>query len=157
MQAKHFAIYVFLSHDTLPVDVSLMTLHDVYLRPFRVFVTHGGGRALMVYHPPIRYVPTVANRWLLTSVLRCDWGSQGTNVTVASDCGDVGVLCVHDGTDPAFHASRDTPGANWGVKEAALLDCHQGGGCRARPACGPRSGARHRHEVFQISSAEQCQ
>ena len=122
MQAKHFAMYGQISHDTLPVDVSLTTLHDVYLRPFRAFVTRGGGRAVMASHPPIRYVPAVANRWLLTNLLRREWGPEGTNVTTASDCGDVGALCRRDGSDPAKPGSRDAPGANWGVaasKQAA--------------------------------------
>ena len=115
MQAKHFGMYGAVSHDTLPVDLSLTTLHDVYLRPFRAFVTRGGGRALMASHPPIRFVPAVANRWLLTNVLRREWGPAGSNITVASDCGDVGALCVRDGADPAMPASRDDPAANWGV------------------------------------------
>eukprot|EP01043_Picozoa_sp_COSAG02_P043353 COSAG02_NODE_3768_length_6264_cov_5.702676_5_plen_852_part_00 len=115
MQAKHFAFYGRISHDTLPVDTSLTTLHDVYLRPFRAFVKRGGGRAVMASHPPVRYVPAVANRWLLTTVLRVEWGPEGTNVSTASDCGDVGALCEHDGGDPAMPGSRDAPGANWGV------------------------------------------
>ena len=125
MQAKHFAFYGSISHDTLPVDVSLTTLHDVYLRPFRAFVKRGGGRAVMASHPPVRYVPAVANRWLLTNVLRREWAPEGTNITTASDCGDVGALCARDGSDPAMPASRDAPGANWGVaaskEEAAEL------------------------------------
>ena len=64
VQAKHFAMYGAIAHDSLPVDRSLTTLHDVYLRPFRAFVTRGGGRALMASHPPVRSVPAVANRWL---------------------------------------------------------------------------------------------
>ena len=109
MQAKHFAMYGALSHDTLPVDVSLATLHDVYLRPFRALVSRGGARALMASHPPVRSVPAVANRWLLTNVLRHEWAPNGTNVSVASDCGDVGALCQKN-VDPAAGGA-----GNWGV------------------------------------------
>lgn len=90
MQAKHFAMYGAISHDTLPVDRGLATLHDVYLRPWRVFVQRGGGRSVMASHPPVRQVPAVANRWLLTKILREEWGAA--EVTVASDDGDVSQL-----------------------------------------------------------------
>ena len=57
--------------------------------------------------------------------------------------GDVGALCVRDGADPALPASRDTPGANWGVapdkESAAALAV---GTSTTRPG----SGAKKRHE-----------
>ena len=46
----------------------------------------------MASHPPVRGSPAVANRWLLTNVLRQEWSPQGTNVTVASDNSDVSAM-----------------------------------------------------------------
>jgi beta-glucosidase len=96
MQAKHFAFYGAIPHDTLAVDRSLATLHDDYLRPWRAFVgPRGGGRSVMASHPPVNRVPAVANAWLLSETLRQAWAPHGENVTVASDNGDV--RCLADG------------------------------------------------------------
>ena len=103
MQAKHFAAYGALSHDTLAVNIRLDVLHDVYLRPWRAFITRGGARAVMVSHPPVQSVPAVANRWLLTTLLRQAWG--GANVTVASDDGDVSRLVTGWGGSAANDAA----------------------------------------------------
>ena len=49
-QAKHFFAYGKISHDSLPIDLSEGTLHDVYLRPWKSWVEDFGGRSVMVRH-----------------------------------------------------------------------------------------------------------
>jgi beta-glucosidase len=80
--AKHFAAYGAAEggRDYNTVDVSERTLRQVYLPPFRAAVGAGVGSVMASFNE-IGGVPSSANRWLLTSVLRHEWGFPGLVVS----------------------------------------------------------------------------
>jgi beta-glucosidase len=88
-EAKHYVAYGYGNADGSPADVSLYTLYNVYLRPWRAFVA-AGGRAVMVSHNSLNAIPMHSNAWALTDVLRGDLGCD--NCLVATDFRDVQLL-----------------------------------------------------------------
>jgi beta-glucosidase len=79
-------------------------LRNVYLKPFHAAVKAGAGGFMSAYMD-LNEVPASGNHWLLTDVLRKDWGFQGI---VLSDAFAVGNLVTHgyarDGEDAAYKA-----------------------------------------------------
>ena len=109
---KHFAAYgaVAGGMEYAQVDISPQTLHDVHLPPFRAALD-AGARALMSAFNDINGVPASANRWLLTDLLRGQWGFDG--VVVSDYTADM-ELIAHgyaagevDATAKAFSAGLD--------------------------------------------------
>lgn len=103
---KHFAAYgaAIGGRDYDEVDVSDAQLWNVYLPPFKAAVDAGAGNIMTAYMP-LNGVPATANRWLLTDVLRDQWGFEGFLV---SDANAVRNLVTHgfaeDLTDAAARA-----------------------------------------------------
>ena len=54
-EAKHYAVYGFGDADGSPADVSIPTLYDVYLRPWKAYV-QAGGRGVMAAHNTVNGV-----------------------------------------------------------------------------------------------------
>lgn len=52
-------------------------LREVFLRPFQMAVEQGGALAVMANYNEVNDVPGHANKWLLTDVLRGEWGFKG--------------------------------------------------------------------------------
>lgn len=75
---KHFAAYgaaeAGLDYNT--VDLSDRTLREVYLAPYKAGFAAGAGSAMASFNE-IGGVPATANRWLMTDVLRGEWGFPG--------------------------------------------------------------------------------
>ena len=103
---KHFAGYGAADggrdYDSSYVPEEL--LRNVYLKPFHAAVQAGAGGFMSAYMD-LNDVPASGNHWLLTDVLRKDWGFQGI---VLSDAFAVGNLVTHgyarDGEDAAYKA-----------------------------------------------------
>jgi beta-glucosidase len=103
---KHFAGYGAADggrdYDSSYVPEEL--LQNVYLKPFHAAVEAGAGGFMSAYMD-LNDVPASGNHWLLTDVLRKDWGFQGI---VLSDAFAVGSLVTHgyarDGEDAAYKA-----------------------------------------------------
>ena len=68
------------------VKASEKILREYYLPAFEACVKEGGAASTMAAYNAINGVPCTCNEWLLTDVLRCDWGFDGY---VVSDCGGV--------------------------------------------------------------------
>lgn len=109
---KHFAAYgaVAAGMEYAQVDISPQTLNDVHLPPFKAALD-AGARALMSAFNDINGVPASANRWLLTDLLRGQWGFDG--VVVSDYTADM-ELIAHgyaadeaDATQKAFSAGLD--------------------------------------------------
>ena len=78
-------------------------LREVYLRPFEACFKEGGAHGVMAsYNSIFNGLPSHANRWLLTKVLREEWGFDGI---VVSDYGGV------DGVAGAHRLAADLPEA----------------------------------------------
>ena len=91
---KHFAAYGAgeSGRDYNRVDMSLQRLYEEYLPPYEACVK-AGARAIMPAFNDINGVPCSVNRWLLTDVLRKDWGFDGLTVSDANAIGE----CVDHG------------------------------------------------------------
>ncbi len=103
--AKHFAAYGGAEggRDYNTVDISERTLRETYLPPFEAAVRAGAG-TLMSSFNEIGGVPSTANRFLLTDILRGEWKFDGF---VVSDWNSVGELLPHGVADtPADAALR---------------------------------------------------
>lgn len=90
---KHFALYGAAEggRDYNTVDMSLPRMFQDYLPPYKAAVDAGAG-AVMVSLNTINGVPATANRWLLTDLLRQQWGFKGLTI---SDHGAVKELIKH--------------------------------------------------------------
>ena len=76
--AKHFAAYgaaeAGLDYNT--VDVSERTLREVYLPPFKA-AFDAGALSTMASFNEISGIPATGNSWLMTQLLRGEWGFEG--------------------------------------------------------------------------------
>ena len=79
---KHFALYgaAEAGRDYNTVDMSRLKMYQYYLPPYRAAVEAGAGSVMCSFNE-IDAVPAAANRWLLTDLLRTQWGFQGFIVT----------------------------------------------------------------------------
>jgi beta-glucosidase len=97
--AKHYAAYGFGEggRDYNTVDISERTLRDVVLPPFKAAVDAGAG-TLMASFNEISGIPSSGNKFLLTDILRNEWGFNGF---VVSDWNSIGEMINHSyATDP---------------------------------------------------------
>jgi beta-glucosidase len=79
---KHFALYgaAQAGRDYNTVDMSRLQMYEYYLPPYRAAVEAGAGSVMSSFNE-IDAVPATANRWLLTDLLRTEWGFHGFVVT----------------------------------------------------------------------------
>ena len=69
--------------------ISEKQLREYYLPAYEALVKRGGAASIMASYNAINGIPSSANPWLLTKVLRDDWGFKGY---VVSDCGGPSTL-----------------------------------------------------------------
>jgi beta-glucosidase len=108
---KHFAAYD--QEDGRGGNNNLVPeryLREYDLVPFQACIMEGKAESIMASYSAINGVPSSANAWLLTQVLRGEWGFQGY---VVSDCG-----AVSNTVDQHHYAA--TPGE-------AIADCLNAG------------------------------
>jgi beta-glucosidase/beta-xylosidase len=111
---KHFVGYSAsrAGRNHAPVSMGPRELADVMLPPFEMAIKHGGARSVMHAYTDTDGVPAAANRALLTTLLRDEWGFTGTVVAdyfgvaflhvthgVAANSGDAAVLALTAGVD----------------------------------------------------------
>jgi beta-glucosidase len=79
---KHFALYgaAEAGRDYNTTDMSLHRMYNEYLPPYKAAVDAGAG-SIMTSFNDINGLPATANPWLLTDVLRKQWGFKGMVVT----------------------------------------------------------------------------
>jgi beta-glucosidase len=101
---KHFGGYgaPFGGRDYDSVALSDDELHNVYLRPYKAAVDAGAATVMSAYMD-LNSVPATGNQWLLTDVLRREWGFKGF---VVSDWGAVESLTTHGLTADAQAAAQ---------------------------------------------------
>jgi beta-glucosidase len=110
--AKHFAAYgageAGLDYNT--VDVSERTLREVYFPPFQSAFDAGAVTTMAAFNE-ISGVPATANAWLLTQILRREWGFGG--LVVSDYTGDEELIAhgfaadAREATKLAFMAGVD--------------------------------------------------
>lgn len=108
---KHFALYgaAEAGRDYNTVDMSRLKMYEYYLPPYKAAVDAGAGSVMASFNE-IDGVPATANKWLLTDLLRKQWGFKGFVVTdytginemIAHGLGDlqtVSALALNAGVD----------------------------------------------------------
>ncbi|MEU8146868.1 glycoside hydrolase family 3 N-terminal domain-containing protein [Nonomuraea sp. NPDC048901] len=111
---KHFAGYsaARAARNHGPVPMGRRELMDMILPPFETAIAEGGARSVMNSYSEVDGVPAAADSWLLTDLLREEWGFTGTVVSdywavpflatmheVAADTDEAGVLALSAGID----------------------------------------------------------
>ncbi|MFI7421258.1 glycoside hydrolase family 3 N-terminal domain-containing protein [Nonomuraea sp. NPDC049684] len=111
---KHFAGYSAsrAARNHGPVPMGRRELMDMILPPFEAALTLGGARSVMNSYSDVDGVPAAVDSWLLTDLLREEWGFTGTVVSdywavpflatmhqVAADPADAGAQALAAGLD----------------------------------------------------------
>lgn len=111
---KHFAGHATSrgGRNHAPVAMGERELRDLVLPPFEMAVRVGRAASVMNSYTELDRVPAAADRWLLTDLLRGEWGFDGTVVSdywavaflkskhgVAADMPEAGRLALHAGID----------------------------------------------------------
>jgi beta-glucosidase len=89
--------------DSYPVHRSQRELRELFFPPFEACIREAGARSIMASYNSLDGIPASANRWLLTDVLRREWGFTG--------------FVVSDYESVEWIADKHSAAANW--KEAA--------------------------------------
>jgi beta-glucosidase len=79
---KHFALYgaAEAGRDYNTVDMSKIAMYNYYLPPYKAAFDAGAGSAMTSFNV-VDYIPASGNHWLLTELLRDQWGFKGFVVT----------------------------------------------------------------------------
>lgn len=79
---KHFALYGApeAGRDYNTVDMSKIRMYNEYLPPYKAAIDAGVGSVMASFNE-IDGIPATGNKWLLTDLLRDDWGFDGFIVT----------------------------------------------------------------------------
>ena len=90
---KHFALYgaAEAGRDYNSVDMSKVRMFNDYLPPYKAAVDAGVGSVMSSFND-INGIPATGNKWLLTDLLRDQWGFKGF---VVSDYTSVNELTAH--------------------------------------------------------------
>ncbi|WP_298418454.1 beta-glucosidase BglX [uncultured Kordia sp.] len=75
---KHFALYGAseAGRDYNTVDMSRIKMYNEYLPPYKAAIEEGAGSVMASFNE-IDGIPATGNKWLLTDLLREDWGFNG--------------------------------------------------------------------------------
>ncbi|MGE5431659.1 MAG: glycoside hydrolase family 3 protein, partial [Syntrophomonadaceae bacterium] len=102
--AKHFAAYgaAVGGRDYNSVDMSLRTLHEVYLAPFKAALDAGVSTFMNSFND-LNGIPATGNSYLQKDVLKGLWNFQGF---VVSDWGSIGEMINHGFVKDNYEASE---------------------------------------------------
>ena len=108
---KHYAAYgaSLGGRDYDEVNISDSELHNVYLPPFEA-AAKAGAENFMTAYMGVNGIPATANKYLITDILRKEWGFKGFLV---SDANAVINLITH-------HFAKDRPAASAAALNAGL-------------------------------------
>ena len=133
---KHFALYGApeAGRDYNTVDMSRIRMYNEYLYPYKAAVDAGVGSVMASFNE-IDGVPATGNKWLLTDLLRDDWGFNGFVVTdytgihemIAHGMGDkydVASLALKAGVD--MDMAGDSPDVNAAFVKVLKEDLDKG-------------------------------
>jgi beta-glucosidase len=173
---KHMAAYEVPEAGTNvgPAEVTRRTLLEMYLPPFRAAIEQAHAQIVMASYNEIGGIPSHANRWMLTDVLRKQWGFQGLVTSdyegieqlqslhqVAGDLTDAAARALNAGVDndmPDGEAYANLPQAlAQGKVTQAQIDTAVGHVLRLKFLAGlfehPYADARHAQEVTDDAAA----
>ena len=88
-----------------PANITERTLREVFLQPFRYITANTEVRNIMASYNEVNGVPSHANTWMLTDLLRDEWGYKGA---VVSDYFGVRELTDRHAVAPDWKAAAVT-------------------------------------------------
>jgi beta-glucosidase len=90
---KHFALYgaAEAGRDYNTTDMSMVRMYNEYLPPYKAAIDAGAGSMMSSFND-INGVPATGNKWLMTELLRNQWGFQGF---VATDYTAINEMTAH--------------------------------------------------------------
>ncbi|MDP2206787.1 MAG: beta-glucosidase BglX [Alphaproteobacteria bacterium] len=79
---KHFALYggAESGRDYNTVDMSRIRMYETYFPPYKAAVDAGVGSVMCAFNE-VDGIPATGNKWLMTDVLRGEWGFEGLAVS----------------------------------------------------------------------------
>jgi beta-glucosidase len=134
--AKHYAGYSETQggRDASEADISRRKLRSYFLPPFER-AARAGAMMFMTGYQSMDGVPSTANRWLLTDVLKDEWGFKGVLVTdwdnvgrlvreqkVAATYADAAIVALRAGNDLIMTTPQFYEGAIEAVKSGRLKE-----------------------------------
>jgi len=134
--AKHYAGYSETQggRDASEADISRRKLRSYFLPPFER-AARAGAMAFMTGYQSMDGVPSTVNRWLLTDVLRNEWGFRGVLVTdwdnvgrlvkeqkVAATYADAAIMALRAGNDIMMTTPQFYEGALEAVRSGRLAE-----------------------------------
>ena len=100
---KHFVANVGEGgRDSYPIELNERRLREVFLPPFERTIRGAGARSIMPAYNSLDGTPCSANPWLLTRLLKNEWGFKGFSISDA--CAVGGANSLH-GTSPGYEES----------------------------------------------------
>ena len=125
-----------------PADISLRTLREVHLPPYKKAID-AGVYSIMAAHNELNGVPCHMNKWLMTDVLRDEFGFNGFYVSdwldierintlhhTANDMKEASYLSVDAGMDMHMHGPKFTEAIIASVEEGKLSINRVNDACR---------------------------
>jgi beta-glucosidase len=102
--AKHFAAYgaAQAGRDYHTTDMSERELRETYLPPFKAAVDAGAGSIMTAFND-LNGVPATGNAWIVSDILRGEWGFEGF---VVSDYTSINELVPHGYARDEAHAAE---------------------------------------------------
>ena len=125
-----------------PADISLRTLREVHLPPYKKAID-AGVYSIMAAHNELNGVPCHMNKWLMTDILRDEFGFNGFYVSdwldierintlhhTAKDMKEASYLSVDAGMDMHMHGPKFTEAIIASVEEGKLSIDRVNDACR---------------------------
>jgi beta-glucosidase len=137
--AKHFAAYggAEAGRDYNTVDMSERTLREIYLPPYKAAIDAGAWTLMSAFNE-IGGVPSSASAWLMTDLLRKEWGFTGLVVSdytaimelmnhrIAKDSTEAGIAGLSSGVDidmvSRIYVNTLAPSVRSGVLPETVVD-----------------------------------
>lgn len=118
---KHFALYGAseAGRDYNTVDMSRLNMYNNYLAPYKAAVEAGVGSVMSAFNL-VDGIPATANKWLLTDLLRNEWGFGGMVVTDYYSIGEMKTYGVADKKEASVLALK--AGTDMDMVTAGFLD-----------------------------------
>ena len=125
-----------------PADISLRTLREIHLPPYKKAID-AGVYSIMAAHNELNGVPCHMNKWLMTDILRDEFGFNGFYVSdwldierintlhhTANDMKEASYLSVDAGMDMHMHGPKFTEAIIASVEEGKLSINRVNDACR---------------------------
>lgn len=104
---KHYALYgaTESGKDYCSVDMSRLRMYNQYLPPYKAAVEAGVGSVMSSFNI-VDGIPATGNKWLMTDVLRNQWGFKGFTVTDYASIAEMPILGYGDLKASAVQAMK---------------------------------------------------